>query len=118
MARIQAENLFEEIKSNKVQIVKTQREVNLTEDQLAETFIPEIYEDDNELCKIIKQTLIDNPINLKIYAHRFTNEQEMSNMKRSLNKNRTMTWERFMRWCYVLGYDAEIGITPKEDNTY
>lgn len=109
---------FDEIKSNRTKIIKTQMKASLTEEELADVLIPEIYEDDNELNRIVKQLLIDNPINIKIYQHRFNNDLEMSNMKRALSKNSTMSWERFCRWMYVLGYDAKFVITEKEDNTY
>ena len=113
-----SKDLFEEIKSNRKKIMKTQMKAALTDEELADVLVPEIYEDDNELNKIVKQLLLDNPVNIKLYQHRFTNDLEMSNMKRGLSKNRTMSWERFCRWMYVLGYDAEFNITEKEDNTY
>lgn len=120
MARMKLEEkeLLDSIKANKVKIQQNQRTASLSEEQLEDVFIPEIFEEDNLLCKLIKEVLIENPINLRIYAHRFSSEQELSNMKRSLRNNHTMTWERFTKWCYVLGLDAEITLTSKDDNNY
>ena len=110
--------LFEEIKKNKGKIIRTQREANLDEEEMKDVFIPTHHPDDNQLCRTVKQMLIDNPVNLKLYRDRFSNDQEISNMRGSLAKNRTMTWERFQKWCFVLGYDAEIVVSKKEDDEY
>lgn len=107
--------LFENIKKNKNKIIRTQREASLEEDELKDVFIPEHHPDDNQLCTVVKNILIANPINLKLYRDRFSNDQEISNMRGSLTKNHTMTWERFSKWMYVLGYDAEIVVKKRED---
>ena len=111
----QEKELFEMIKKDRNKIVNAQRTATLTEEELQDVFIPEHVEGENQLCSIIKDILIENPVNLKIYRDKFNNDQELSNMRGSLSKNKNMTWERFCRWLAILGYDAQVTVSKKED---
>ena len=111
----QEKELFEMIKKDRNKIVNAQRTATLTEEELQDVFIPEHVEGENQLCSIIKDILIENPVNLKIYRDKFNNDQELSNMRGSLSKNKNMTWERFCRWLTILGYDAQVTVSKKED---
>ena len=71
-------DLFDEIEANKDKITHKTKKVVLTEEEKKDIFEPEIYEDDIELVKIVKNLICEKQINLKELSHKFKNQMELN----------------------------------------
>ncbi len=114
--RIVLDNINLNMEALKSEVINNQRKAYVENSDKSDIVDPLYNEDDNRLCLLIKDFLVDHPVDLKTYIHRFANPQELSNMKSSLDNNRTMTWERFQRWCYILGIDHNVTMIEVKEN--
>lgn len=103
-------------KATFLNIIKEQKEIidkKSKEKEMSDVdfFIPTIREDDNILCREIKNILINEKINIKYLD--WENENEKNNFKRGLINNCTMSVSRFERWLNLLNKDYTLEIFNK-----
>lgn len=79
-------------------------------------FLPEIHDDDNTFNKIIKKYILDNNIDISIYAKEGRIEYGMlTNLKNGLRSNRVMTLERFSFFLELFNLSYSIEITDNSN---
>jgi hypothetical protein len=73
-------------------------------------FKVEIKHTDNYLKVLIKKILTEMQIDFHDYENRFKNENAMNNMKRLIQGNTNITWEKFAELSDILGFTWELSI--------
>lgn len=97
------QDLFTLIKQNKKEIIQKTKSVIDIDNCIS--YMPEKYNDDNILTQIIKEEIINRGgiIFRDLYnENKFDSEQQMSNFKAGLNKNKIMSIDRFDSWMIIL----------------
>lgn len=74
-------------------------------------YIPVINETDDNLKKIIKQTILSKGIDITVLKHKFVNSYEFTNLKTALEKSTKMSITNFNLWCEALEVNYTITIT-------
>lgn len=80
-------------------------------------FNPPIYPEDNKLKIRIKQILNKEQIDIRDLREKFHSDNHMNNMRHLISRrNVNLTYEKFLEWLYILGYDHDVPIYDKDGN--
>lgn len=111
--------IIRKIKEDKEEILKNRSsQVNLPSrcSNLDEPFIPTINAEDDFLVTTVKKILIKQKLPLRAHLPKVPSMMTLTNYKRALLLNNTMTLDKFSKWLKLLGYEYEIIVRKKENN--
>ena len=116
--KINKEKLIRNIKRDKEKILENRNDymntcrVGICSEEI---FSPIINDDDDKLVRIVKKILIKNQKPMAAYASKFESQMQMSNFKRSLGLNNTMSFAKFSKWMEILDYDWKLVLKKKQE---
>lgn len=99
-----------------IDTAKTKEELLVAIPESTKIFQPTLSETDDILKRLLKKALIEKNVDLDRYKDRFTNKNELFNLKQVIKGDNKLSILIFNRGTYALGLEYDITLREKDPN--